>query len=151
MKTFLFTAVTCLFGLMTNAQTVAFWEGGTPGKENVWNESRNWSNNMVPDENTVVYITSKNTGHDMFPVITHDVEVLGIELHQGSRLEISGDAKLLIDGTNSYTEGIKLFGGKLINNGSISLINLDSKLHFMSKGYSGTGNLVYNANEYVQN
>jgi hypothetical protein len=125
MKT-LIIAILTLVSTTLFAQNTVTWKGGTPGKETQWNESKNWSDNQVPDENTNVIIKFMNTGHFAQPVVEESVEVGSIELHAGANLTITESGEVLVDGSDFYTIGIVSFGGTLINQGVISLINIDN-------------------------
>ncbi len=114
-------ATTTLF-----AQNTVIWKGGTPGKENNWNESKNWSDNQVPDENTNVIIKAMNTGHFAQPVVDEAVEVASIELQAGAKLTVTASGSVMIDGSDIYTIGIVSYGGILVNKGLINLINIDN-------------------------
>jgi len=142
MKTLIITILT-LVSTTIFAQNTATWKGGTPGNETKWNESKNWSDNQIPDENTNVIIKFMNTGHFAQPVVEETVEVGSIELHAGAYLTITESGQVLIDGSEFYTIGIVSYGGNLINEGVINLINIDqfSSTHFQEI-ISGNGTVL---------
>ena len=125
MKNLMIVLLTLSTSLLT-AQITSTWTGGTPGKENNWNEARNWDTNSVPNEFTFVIIQKTNSGHHALPVIKKAVEVAGIEIHNNSKLTIEQGGSLKIDGLYTATDGIQLFGGELINKGKLELKNIDS-------------------------
>ncbi len=127
MKTLLILLLTTTSTLLT-AQTTVTWLGGTPGKETFWNEAKNWSNHQIPDENSNVIIQRLNSGHDAQPVIEDQAEVASIEIQSNAQLTIYGNGNLLIDGAYLYTEGISMYGGKLVNAGIINFYNLAKNL-----------------------
>lgn len=107
------------------AQNSSTWIGGTPGKETKWNEPKNWDTNRVPDENTHVIIKKTNSGHFAQPIISDQVQVAWIEIRQGAALNISASGQLIIDGTDTYSEGISIYGGTIQSTGKIILKNID--------------------------
>ena len=109
------------------SQRISTWVGGTPGRETNWEEARNWLPNTVPNEHSYVVIEKLNTGHNAQPVIRNNVEVASIQILSGN-LTIAENAGLLIDGMYSYSEGIMLYNGSLINKGKINLIGLDDEV-----------------------
>lgn len=108
------------------AQTTATWLGGTPGRETNWEEARNWSNYRVPDEFSNVIIKHTNSGHQSQPTIRGTVEVLSIEIQSNAALIIDVDGSLLINGDDTYTRGVLIYGGQLYNNGKIDLRQIDN-------------------------
>ncbi len=110
-----------------NAQEIATWIGGTPGRANDWNTAQNWSPQRVPGELSVVVIKSANNGHNAQPVIANGVEVAAVELYAGAVLTITPNGYLAIDGTDTYSEGLSLFGGYLENKGKVTLSNIDEQ------------------------
>ena len=126
------------------AQEITSWIGGTPGKENQWDEPRNWENNEVPDENTHVIITSKNTGHMSQPMIDGQVEVGSIKVYSGASLTIGHEGELIIDGEYVYSEGLVNLGGVIKNDGMISLSNIeDLTTEKLFTLLEGNGNLEF--------
>lgn len=127
MKSFIIFFLAFTSTLLT-AQNTVTWLGGTPGKETKWNEAKNWNNHQVPDEYSNVIIKRLSSGHDAQPVIVENVEVASIEIQSGAQLTIFGSGNLLIDGEYIYTEGISIYGGKLVNGGIINFYNLANDL-----------------------
>ena len=121
----LIIALLTLLSTTAIAQNTVTWKGGTPGKEQAWNEARNWSDNRVPDVFSNVIIKALETGHHAQPLIEESLEVASIEIQAGASLTIKESGKVLIDGTDTYTLGIVNYGGNLINDGTISLKNID--------------------------
>ena len=135
--------------LLSLSTTFAFgqfqstWVGGTPGKENVWNEARNWNTNRVPDANTHVLIKKHNSGHFAQPIVRDVVEVASIEMGPGSTLKVEAYGEINIDGENIYTQGIINKKGQIINNGIITMINIDAEYDtIISKSIAGSGLLM---------
>jgi hypothetical protein len=121
----LFTALLALATIALSAQNIITWKGGTPGHETTWFEAKNWDKNVVPDEYSFVIIKKQNTGHYAQPVINGEVLVASIELQSNSLLIVKPSGTLIIDGTYNYSEGILFFGGKILNQGTVSLENVD--------------------------
>jgi hypothetical protein len=124
MKTLIIALLT-LTSTIAIAQNTVTWKGGTPGNETNWNESKNWSNNQVPDEFTNIIIKALNTGHFAQPVVSENVEVASIEIQAGAKLTVTESGQILIDGIDTYSEGIVSYGGLLVNEGIINLVNID--------------------------
>ena len=127
MKTIII-ALLALSSTLVSAQNTIIWLGGTPGKETKWNEAKNWSKHQIPDEDSRVIIKYHNSGHHAQPVITENVVVASIEIQTSAILTILGNGHLLIDGAYAYSEGISIYGGKLMNDGIIKLYNLPNNL-----------------------
>lgn len=108
------------------AQNTIVWKGGTPGKENSWNEPKNWDVNQIPGNNSHVIIRAINSGHQAQPRIETQVSVASIEIHSGSTLIIGEKGEVLLDGEYTFSHGIVNYGGKIINKGKIELRNIDS-------------------------
>ena len=117
-------AILTLCVLPLCAQKTTQWKGGTPGQESEWNVASNWTTNQVPDEMTRVVIWKTNNGHDAMPVIDEQVVVASVHLFDSTLLTIRETGALTIDGTMIYSEGIVCYGGEIINNGTIDLIQL---------------------------
>ena len=113
--------------LCIHAQRVIIWEGGTPGKENVWNEPKNWDANQLPEEDSHVVIKFANTGHFGQPIIDKMIQIASLEIQSGATLRVTKTGSLLIDGTDTYSKGITIYGGELISEGEIVLKNIDTK------------------------
>lgn len=123
MKTLIIAILTFSTSLIV-AQNTVTWIGGTPGNETSWDEPRNWSDNKIPNENSIVIIKYANSGHNAQPVITEKVEVASIEVQANAQLTIKKDAELIIDGSFTYSEGISVYGGEVINKGTVHLYSL---------------------------
>jgi hypothetical protein len=108
-----------------SGQHVIIWKGGTPGKEKSWDEPRNWYSNKVPDEFSNVIIKHANNGHFKMPEINGEVQIVSIQIFAKSYVTISDTGKLFIDGADTYSEGILLFGGDIQNTGVIRYENVD--------------------------
>jgi len=126
MKNLMILLFTLSTSLLT-AQTICTWTGGTPGKENAWNEARNWDTNRVPDEFTFVVIQKVNSGHNAQPEIKQEIEIAGLDILNNAKLTILKNGNLKINGLYTATNGIQLFGGELINFGNLELSNIDSE------------------------
>ena len=126
------------------AQQQITWVGGTPGKENRWEEPKNWDAQRVPDENSKVLIKTCYSGHNAQPIINTSVDVASIELQDGARLTINGQAKLIIDGTYTYSQGIVNYGGHIINEGIIQLNEIANTENLtMLDSSSGSGKILF--------
>lgn len=124
MKNLLFVLLT-FATTFASAQITANWKGGTPGQETNWNYAKNWSNNQVPNEFTHVVIADNNTGYVAMPVINSYVAVASLQIKPNASLTISGKGTLDIDGEYTYSNGIMMYGGQLINNGKIMLSHVE--------------------------
>jgi len=125
-----------LLPLAIIAQTTITWKGGTPGKENKWNEPKNWDSHRIPSEDDKVVIKMENNGHFSQAIIDSEVHINWLVLQSGAELRISESGKLLIDGTFQYSEGISMHGGSLISEGNIILKNIDDQyIAAMSPGF----------------
>lgn len=111
--------------ISVSSQNKCIWQGGTPGRETMWEEAKNWSGQNLPDEYSLVIIKQINSGHNAQPVINKDVTIAGIEIHTGATLTILNNATLSIDGKYTYSEGLVSYGGEIINNGVLLQINIE--------------------------
>lgn len=110
--------------LLYTQQTIT-WKGGTPGKETVWNEARNWDQHRLPNENDRVIIKLENNGHFAQPVIKGKAHVAWTEIYVGSSLYVDKTGTLLVDGEHADSEGISIYGGELVSDGKIILKDID--------------------------
>ena len=144
MKTLIIVLLT-LTSSLAFAQNTATWIGGTPGNETNWNEPRNWSNYQMPDEDTHIIIKPLNTGHFAQPVISQPSEVASIVLYAGASLTIKHQGEVRIDGSQTYTQGILNYGGTLINEGLITLSDIqDFNSEHLHLTYKGGGDVNIN-------
>lgn len=89
---FLLTLSTTAF-----AQKSSTWKGGTPGQENNWNCSKNWSTNAVPDDFSNVIIPDVSSATQAMPVIkSGSVEINAISITSNAMLTIEKDAQLIV-------------------------------------------------------
>ena len=109
MKTLIIAILTFSTSLII-AQNTVTWVGGTPGNETSWEEPKNWSDNKVPNENSVVIIKDFNSGHNAQPVITEnggqlDANANGVTHRWYLNGEpISGSsAQIPVQGSGAYT------------------------------------------------
>jgi hypothetical protein len=119
--------LTILLSLATTvsfAQESATWIGGSFGNATSWHEARNWSTGAIPNEDTHVIIVHTNSGHNSQPIISENAEAASIQILSSATLTISKEGDLIVDGVATYSEGISLYGGKIINNGQVALYNL---------------------------
>ena len=140
MKALLFVLM-AISSTMLIAQTTIVWEGGAPGNQNNWDDSRNWSVHKVPDENSHVIIKQSNSGHHAQPIINEDVQVASVEIHNGAVLTIKENGYLLIDAEYTYSQGLLNYGGELINEGEIEIRNIDGEYgegHVDAAAYKNT-------------
>lgn len=124
MKRLIFLFFTLAF-FNVNAQTTAYWLGGTPGSETRWDVAQNWSTQRIPNEDSKVIIQGTNSGHNAMPIISGEIVVATIELRHGGILEIQRGGELILSGESTFSEGIICYGGHLINSGLISIEYLD--------------------------
>lgn len=117
--------IICTLTTSLAAQDIHIWKGGTPGNESSWNEPKNWSNQLVPSEDSYVVIKALNTGHNAQPVIEGKVVIACLELQSKALLSIKKSGNLIIDGTYTYSEGVLLYGGLLFNEGNVEIYNID--------------------------
>lgn len=117
--------LTTLFALfipfLLTAQTNIVWKGGTPGQETKWTEPQNWDANRVPGEFDHVVIHAENTGHFSQPVLDGTAQIASVEIGPGAELHIAETGQLVVDGTHTYSEGISIYGGKLVADGIVIL------------------------------
>ena len=125
MKTSIIILLTACLPLFIHAQTAISWKGGTPGKETKWSEPKNWDAHRIPNEEDKVIIKMENNGHFSQPVIDKEVHIAWLEIHSRAALEVTKSGVLLIDGTDVYSEGISMYGGKLHSEGEIILKHID--------------------------
>lgn len=102
----------------------ATWTGESPGRGNDWMDPKNWEQSRLPDALDKVIIPYR-PGKNNKPVLLRNqsLQIAALELQSGSRLEISKDSKLIIDGSEIYDYGILLLGGTLYNEGEITIVN----------------------------
>ena len=140
------TACTC----SVYAQTTIRWKGGTPGREDSWNEPRNWDAQRLPDAFDKVIIRLDNTGHFAQPVLDSEVTVAWIDIQSGGLLTITEHGRLNVDGRYTYSEGITMNKGHLISNGDVVLIGIEpdeSALAFEAPLTHGTVNTKFASGE----
>ena len=135
----------CLTSINLFSQKTTFWIGGTPGKENVWKEAKNWSDHKIPDENTHVIIKEQNSGHNAQPIIKDEIIVASIELQLGGILRILKQGKVKIDGRYTLSKGLLSYGGTILNDGTIELFSLDNfDYNYLINNSLGNGILIVN-------
>lgn len=125
------------------AQDIIYWKGGTPGKETNWEEPRNWNTHKIPGSSSHVIISALNSGHNAQPKIQNKIEVASIEIQNGATLSIKPNGELIIDGEFTYSNGISIFGGQLLNNGLIEIKNIGNfdEASFLN-ALAGNGDLL---------
>lgn len=114
-------------------QTTIQWIGGASEAPIAWENPRNWSLERVPDVNDKVFIKYTNNGHSCMPTIVSDVRIAEISLHPKTTLTIAPNATLTVDGTDTYTKGIELIGGKIHKKGDIFLRSIDAEGQIITK------------------
>ena len=86
------------------------------------------------------------------PIITGDAEAASVRIHSGGQLTVAQKGALTIDGEDLFTEGIQLYGGHIMNYGTVSLDNLDHELSAEVMGQlTKQGILCQMDNPYTQN
>ncbi|MBK6701248.1 MAG: hypothetical protein IPG55_15460 [Saprospiraceae bacterium] len=79
----------------SNAQRTVHWIGGTPGRTADWFCSKNWSNDKIPDEFSIVTITDKSTSTLIYPVINNgEVKIWQLHIVSAATLTLKSFAKL---------------------------------------------------------
>ena len=119
------TLLALFIPFLLTAQTNIVWTGGTPGQETQWNEPQNWDANRIPGENDHVVIHAENNGHFSQPVLDRAAQVASLEIGAGAELHITQNGKLVVDGAYTYSEGISMYGGKLVSEGAIILKDIE--------------------------
>lgn len=86
------------------AQVTLIWIGNTPGHEQDWNCSTNWSKNRLPDEFTDVVIPVDNTITNNYPVFkSGDVEINSLCIWSGASLTMKrGDLFIVNPDMSNY-------------------------------------------------
>lgn len=133
-----------LFTFLTNATFAqVIWKGGTPGAETQWNEARNWTTNKVPSEFDNVIITDLSSKGNFYPVINTKVQPIAhLNIQGGATLEITTKGELIIDGSNTYNNGITLVG-HIHNKGQINIIDPAMKaIEILRSNYRPVGTVA---------
>ena len=98
MKNLILFIFSLFASFILTAQTTITWKGGTPSKETVWNEVRNWDKHRLPNENDRVIIQPKNNGHFAQPIISGEAYAAWVEIYAGASLSVTKNGKLIVDG-----------------------------------------------------
>lgn len=133
-----------LFTLLTNAAFAqVIWKGGTPGAETKWDEARNWSTNKVPTDLDDVIIPDLSSKGDFYPVINTKVPPIAhLNIQGGAILDITTKGELIIDGSNTYNNGITLVG-HIHNKGEINIIDPAMKaIEILRSNYRSVGTVA---------
>jgi len=86
----------CLAQGYSNAQKIATWKGGTPGRNTDWNCPGNWKEGRVPNEFSNVVIPDVSTWTFSYPVIRKGtVEISSLQCAPGAKLTLLGNAKVI--------------------------------------------------------
>jgi hypothetical protein len=81
-----------------NAQIVNTWKGGTPGQENNWACSKNWSLGRIPGVFDNVIIPDVSTGSQKFPVINSGLtEINQLHIHTGATVTVQENVRILVN------------------------------------------------------
>jgi len=87
----------CLAQGYSNAQKIATWKGGTPGRNTDWNCPGNWKEGRVPNEFSKVVIPDVSTCTFSYPVVRKDtVEISSLQCAPGATLTLLGNAKVIV-------------------------------------------------------
>ncbi len=98
MKTLIIALLTLTSTIIT-AQSTVTWVGGTPGNETSWDEPKNWSNQLVPNKYSNVYIPAVSTSTFSNPAITNGIiELNSLQIESTAKLTIDKMAKLIVRG-----------------------------------------------------
>ncbi|MCB0585558.1 MAG: hypothetical protein KDD06_09580 [Phaeodactylibacter sp.] len=131
-----------------SAQRSITWKGGTPGKASCWNEPANWDANRVPGENDHVIIRPNKSSSTARPVIFSEVQVASIEIQAGAELYIAETGKLVVDGEYTYSEGISIYGGKLVSEGEVILKAVDDGFLQYCEAIVSGPQVIYYSRQY---
>lgn len=115
----------CLLSIK-HAAAQSYWAGGTPGRENAWNEPNNWLLKRIPgptDEAVIPHLCC-----DYYPVISGDVGTISqLEVEGGASLTILKGGKLTVRTTEKKQPAIFLTG-MLFNYGMLILSDTSDKI-----------------------
>jgi hypothetical protein len=90
-------ALFSLISLSAEAQKIATWKGGTPGKSTDWNCPTNWKEGRVPNEFSNVVIPNISTSTFSYPVIDRgEIEVQSLFCASSARLTVKNKASLVV-------------------------------------------------------
>lgn len=107
-KLFVLFALTAFTTLTAQAQKVATWKGGTPGRPSDWNCPTNWKEGRVPDEFSQVIIPEISTSTFSYPVLDKgEVEVESLSCSPGARLTLKNKARVLVLEPSNFGEQIR--------------------------------------------
>ena len=124
---FLIIPFLVLFSSSIFCQQQIHWIGGAPEAPISWENPRNWSSERVPDESDKVFIQFCDNGHYSMPQLSTDAVINEITIYPNASLTITTTATLTVDGTDWYSNGINLLGGKILNHGQVYLYSIDSE------------------------
>lgn len=110
-----------LFFLPLQAQQVNQWVGGDPGRENDWNNPKNWSLQRVPDWTHDVLIGQTDGSRRVNPVIGKgkEISINSLAVYTNASLTVSTGGSLYIHGINSFgtalwNDGVVKANGRII-------------------------------------
>ncbi|MFN0174199.1 MAG: hypothetical protein ACKVU0_06090 [Saprospiraceae bacterium] len=87
----------CIAHGYSNAQKIATWKGGTPGRNTEWNCPGNWKEGRVPNEFSSVVIPDISTSTFSYPVVRKGtVEISSLQCAPGAKLTVLGNAKVMV-------------------------------------------------------
>lgn len=110
-RLFCFLTVFFISGSIHSQQFI-IWKGGTPGQENAWECTKNWSKCRVPDEFSNVVIPDVSTASNCPPVIQKGtVQVNTLFVESNANFHISDNAQLLVE---NFLEGIENITGHVV-------------------------------------
>jgi hypothetical protein len=129
----------CCFQI-NHATGQSYWAGGTPGRENAWDEPNNWLLKRVPgpaDEVVVPHLCC-----DYYPVISDNAGLVAkLEIEGGASLTILKGGKLTV-GAGDLQPDVFLTG-MLFNYGTLILSDAsDKKVGGMEEHLVNEGKLV---------
>ncbi len=92
------TLILCFgFQVSLNAQKIATWKGGTPGRTTDWECATNWKEGRVPNEFSSVVIPDVSTTTFVYPVISKGiVEIASLECAPVAKLTLKHNAQIVI-------------------------------------------------------
>ena len=89
-------ALFSLISLSVQAQKIATWKGGTPGRTTAWDCATNWKEGRVPNEFSNVVIPDVSTNTFSYPMIDKDVEILSLSCTAPALLKIRNNAQVIV-------------------------------------------------------
>ena len=105
-------ALVVTLGIGAQAQKVATWKGGTPGRNTDWYCATNWADGRVPNEFSQVIIPDVSASTFSYPVLgSGEVEIWSLQMLAGAQLKIGKKTHLIVseqknNGPLAWGEGV---------------------------------------------